>query len=252
VRTCLQRFELARGWLPGVMCGGLLALVGWWFSPAVGPGFSRAFATTAGMTLGALEYGAGGHARFAQPGSEPSTPSEHDRSWDMPIELSIDGVETVHRVSVNPRRLAFLPSLLFMALIVGAPLCFRDKLRGLAIGLPLLWVSALGSVWITVAWLFARVPRLVYDLSHWQSRALDLAYEGLVTSLANKFIIPVLLAVGLGVWLHALGAQSLIELSLPGSQQQVRGSPLRVSEPEERSCAARPRRRAAAARRRRR
>jgi hypothetical protein len=62
------------------------------------------------------------------------------------------------------------------------------------LGAPLLLLIAVGSVWITIAWLFARVPGLVYDFAPWQRSALHLLYEGFVTPIANKFIVPLLLA----------------------------------------------------------
>jgi hypothetical protein len=65
---------------------------------------------------------------------------------------------------------------------------------------PRLLLLALGSVWITIAWLFARVPGLVYELAPWQHSTLHLLYEGLVTPIADEFIAPLLPMLAFLTW----------------------------------------------------
>jgi hypothetical protein len=168
--------------------------------PVLSAPFTVAFRATANAVVGAARFGKGGHALFLSAAPRQHESTGRDTSWDAPLELGIEGVEKKHVVSVNPRRIAFIPWLCFAALVAAAPLRRSAKLKCLALGSTLLALAALASVWIIIAWIFARVPGLVYDLESWQRALLDLAYEALVTPMGNKFVLPLLLAAGLVLW----------------------------------------------------
>jgi hypothetical protein len=180
----------------------LIMLAGWALWPSCARPFSAAFRAAANGSLGATTFGRGGHAAFLPASRTVARPSSSrvEASWDTAVELRIDGVDKRHRVRMNPRRLAYLPLCLFAALVLAARLAPRRKAICLLPGLLALIVVAHASVWITVSWLFARVPGLVYDLSGFESALLAFAYEALVTSPANKFVCPILLAAALVVW----------------------------------------------------
>ncbi len=177
-----------------------IVVLGFLLWPLLSGPYTSAFQASANAVVGSLTFGKGGHALFLPMPEQERADTGRDASWDAPVELSIEGIEKKHVVSVNPRRLAYVPWLCFAALVVAAPLRRPGKASCLAIGSAILAPIAFVSLWIIVAWLFARVPGLVYDLDGWQKTLLNLSYEAFVTPLGNKFVLPVLLAAGLVLW----------------------------------------------------
>jgi hypothetical protein len=177
-----------------IVAAGLLAWT------VVQSGFGSLFSGAANVALGDHVFGRGGHATFVSGQPARAGGLDDDASWDTSVRLSIDGVPESQAVRVNPRRLAFLPLLFLTALICAAPLPARRRLICLAAGAGVITIVALASLWIIVAWLFARVPGLVYELSPFQQHTLDFAYEAFVTSIGLKFVIPLLLAAALVLW----------------------------------------------------
>lgn len=174
--------------------------VGLGLEAELGGALASGFVELAQASIGGLRFGRGGRAKFERAPNRRAT-QDAAGSWDTRVELSIEGVFARHRVALNPRRLAYLPCIFFVACIGTAPLPLGRKASCVLFGLALLALLALASLWIIVAWIFAQVPGLVYDLSPLQRFALNLGYEGFVTPIGNKFVIPVVLAVLL-VTLH--------------------------------------------------
>jgi hypothetical protein len=199
--------------LRGIATFLLVLVLGWFAWPIVGFGFSSAFQGVASLALGDVEFGRGGHAEFlGARRTQPDQTVEKDESWNARVALSIEGVTQRHTISVNPRRLAYLPLLFFTAFLLAAPLPARRRVHGLTLGYATLLAIALISLWITIAWLFARVPGLVYDLSAWQGSLLHVLYEGFVTPIANKFIVPLALGVAFVSFHRRQTAQARVEL----------------------------------------
>lgn len=171
---------------------------------------SNGFQTVARFGIGPVEFGRGGHADFLPARVDHGSSARRDGTWNAPVVLRIDGVPQAHTISVNPRRLFYFPLLIFIALVSAAPLATARKARVCVIGGICLLVSALGSLWVLVVWVFARVPGLVYTLEAWQSTALDMLYEGYVTPMANKLIVPLVLAASLVGWQGARQERAVV------------------------------------------
>jgi hypothetical protein len=114
--------------------------------------------------------------------------------------LSIEGIEKAHSIALNPRRLLYVPLCTLLACVLAMPLPNAARRRALACGSLILVGISLSSVWLIAAFLFAQVPGLVYELSPAESSLLRLLYEGWITPLSNKFIVPLLLAYALFAW----------------------------------------------------
>jgi hypothetical protein len=185
----------------------VLALGAWVWTP-LAPLFSWTFRVCAGAALAGVSFGQGGHVDV-EPRASPR--AQDVVALKTALRLSIDGVEPSHVLRINPRRLLYLPLLCFLALLIAAPLPGSNKLRCALLGVPLLAGMAVGSLWASAAWLFARVPGLVYDASDlWFRHFLQILYEGLVTPPASKFVLPLLLAALLVSWqLRTLRAADL-------------------------------------------
>lgn len=209
--------------LRGVAIFAVVLSLGWLAWPLLHPGFTGGFQSLASVVLGSLEFGDGGHAEFLRTKRERRQGTDQDASWDASVRLSIDGVPKAHVIAINPRRLAYLPLLFFVAFLGALQLPARRTAEFLLTGAPILLSVALISVWIMFAWLFARVPGLVYDLTPWQSSLLHLSYEGFVTPIANKFILPLLLALGL-VSLQARRARGAVAQESAVAPQPARGA----------------------------
>jgi hypothetical protein len=162
--------------------------------------FAYGFRALCALSLAPLTFGEGGHVQFVM--ALPARSLERADSWDVSMVLGIEGVTATHSVALNSRRLLYLPLLTLLACVVAAPFPLSKRQRAIAglVGAALLALIALLAVWVIAAFLFAKVPGLVYTLTPWQHGALRLAYEGWVTPLTNKFVMPILLAGGLLAW----------------------------------------------------
>jgi hypothetical protein len=178
----------------------VVVILGFVLWPLLSDAYTSSFQASANALLGGMRFGKGGHALFLPASNQQAASTGRDASWEAPVELSIEGVEKKHVVSVNPRRLAYLPWFCFAALVAATPLRASAKAKCLLVGSALLGLIALVSVWVIIAWIFARVPGLVYDLESWERTLLDLSYEAFVTPMGNKFVLPLILAVGLVLW----------------------------------------------------
>jgi hypothetical protein len=161
--------------------------------PLIGHEFSAGFQGLASTAFDGHEFGTGGYVRFL-PREHTRSTVDRDESWNTGAELRIDGVEKRNSVLLNPRRLAYLPFVFLAGILAAMGLPHRRALLAFGLGSVLLCFVALGSVWLVVAWLFARVPGLVYTLAGWQEALLRLLYEAFVTPIANKFIIAMVVA----------------------------------------------------------
>jgi hypothetical protein len=175
----------------------LLVLLGWLaWTPLAAP-FARTFCALNQLVLSHATYGAGGHLTLEyaplEQGAQREQP-ELDASWNARLRLSVDGTPLLRSVRVNPRRLGFLPLVLFLALTAALPLRARGLAVCVALGTPLVLLNAVGSVWLTALWVFTRLKTPVYVFSPWQRSLVDFAYEGLVTPLGNKLIFSFLVA----------------------------------------------------------
>jgi hypothetical protein len=156
------------------------------------------FRGAATAVLGELTFGMGGHVVFMP--AKPRAASERfddDDSWSTRVELRIDGADDRHGIRMNARRLLYLPCVILAALVLASPLSWRRKAVAFALGAVLLVASALLSAWLTAAWLFARVPGLVYELTELEQSMLNFGYEAWVTALGNRYLAPIVLAVAL-------------------------------------------------------
>lgn len=205
----------ARGVAAGIATFVLVVGSGWLAWPAIEDAFCTGFEYAATGVFGAHEFGHGGHVTLVHAQRHAVNTTERDASWDTSVRLRVDGVDQQHLVSVNPRRLAYLPMLFFTAFILAARLPWRRRGWCLAVGLPVLLLSALGSFWTIVVWLFSQVPGLVYDLGPTERAALRLLYEGYVTPIANKVIVPLLLAAALVLVEQARKPQAAVAPAAP-------------------------------------
>lgn len=176
----------------------LLALAAW---PLLAGLFSALFRGLCSLVLSPLSFGHGGHVAFTQ--GAQATGLERAASWDTHMVLRIEGVAKAHSIALNPRRLLYLPLSTLLACVLAMPLPNAARRRASAVGALVLLVLALASVWLVAAFLFAQVPGLVYELSPLESSLLRVLYEGWVTPLSNKFMVPLLLGYALFAWQRA-------------------------------------------------
>src|SRR5262245_45889468 len=125
-----------------------VGLVAW---PAVAPGFCSGFQQAGNALIGPLRFGKFGRAEFATVQRSQTGGVEDAVSWNARVGLRMDGVDESVPILLNPRRLAYLPLLVFVAAVAAAPLRARRKLVCLLCGIPLLLAMALASVWIVIA-----------------------------------------------------------------------------------------------------
>jgi hypothetical protein len=164
-----------------------------------------AFCGLANAALRHIEFGDDralgyGSARLILAERRGETRADDGPQWDARLRLQVSGVSQVQEVYVSPRRTAFVPAWLLLSLVLSAPLSVRRKLCCLAAGIPLVLAAAVAAVATTATWLFSQVPGLVYAGTAAQRTAIELAYRALVVPTANRFILPLLLAIALVIW----------------------------------------------------
>jgi len=172
----------------------------------LGPSLSEGFCDAANALLRLWTFGQGGHAALVAAPLRAGIDADANATWDATLLLSIDGVPQVQRLLVNPRRLFFLPLVVFSALTFAlAPR--PGALYRWLFGASMLAAFAVGSLGWTAAWVFMRVPGLVYTPGAAATRLVHLVYEGLVAPPSAKLLLPVALAFAL----HALSVEARTE-----------------------------------------
>jgi hypothetical protein len=180
----------------------LVLACGWATWMAVGQRFSWVFCACSDAVLSPITFGTGGKVAIEFAGRPAAVPAaaESDASWNARPRLRVEGVSQEHAIRINPRRVGYLPLVLFSAFVLAVPLAARSRWICFSIGVPILLSFSIASLWVNAAWLFAQVPGLVYQLSAVQRGLLDFAYEGLVTPLGNRLILPLIVAAALYAW----------------------------------------------------
>src|SRR5262249_38239242 len=116
---------------------------------------------------------------------------------------SVSGYDGELPFGLNVRRDAFLPCLLVLAAIAGAPLPARRKLLCLGAGIGTVLALSLLCVYLTAAWLFSGQLRAAYQPSEAWAWFLDLIAGALLLPPSNRFVLPLALA---GVSMYLLRA----------------------------------------------
>lgn len=181
----------------------LVTLLGWLAWPGLAAPFARAFCGLNEAVLTEAALGEGSHLSIeyaplrAQQG-------DLDASWNARLRLRVDGARSPHPVRLNPRRLAYLPWLLFAALMTALPLRLRLRAACFMLGSLCVLLNAMASVWLTALWLFVHNAAAGRTLDSWRRSLVDFAYEGVVTPLGNKLIFAMMTAVLLALLANSL------------------------------------------------
>jgi hypothetical protein len=180
--------------LPRMGAALAIAVAGWVAWPLFTELTDAGFSAIANAFVGSLTFGEGGHVAL-----RPAMDHDHDynASWSTLLELRIDGIDDRNLVRINPRRLVYLPCLLLAAVVLASPLTPRRKAVALIAGCALLISAALLSIWLIAAWLFARIPGLVYELSGLEQRMLRFGYEAWVSAIGSRVVAPIVVSAAL-------------------------------------------------------
>jgi len=186
--------------------------------------FSRGYAPAANLVLDQLSFGEGGRATLVPEagGARAGAAVEQDAR----LALSVVGYDGQLPFGLSLRRDAFLPCLIVIAALIGAPLPARRKLLCLGVGTATVLALSLVCVYLTAAWLFSSQLTRVYQPSAAWAWALDVMAGALLLPPSNRFALPLVLAAVLVVALRGPSgptARSLRPQPAPGQS----GSPPR-------------------------
>jgi hypothetical protein len=185
-------------------CAGLLSVLAWPRAP-VTAGFSEAFCKIGNPLLERLEFGNGGRVAL-MPAREQQRQVSDSVAADTTLRLRVDGYNGDLPFGMSLRRDAYLPLVILVAVISTAPLRLRPKLGALVLGALVVWALSLGAVCLAAVWIFAERLARVYELPAHHKDWIDLAYRALLLPPSNRFIIPIVVGVGLVFWLKQRSA----------------------------------------------
>jgi hypothetical protein len=180
----------------GLWAGLFLAtlVLGGWPRPGLRAAFSGAYAAGARLVLEPLSFGEGGRATLVpERGVRTGAAVEQDAR----LVLSVAGYDGELPFGLSLRRDAFLPCLLLVAVVIGAPLPARRKLLCLGAGTAAVLALSLLCVYLTAAWLFSSQLTRVYQPSAVWAWALDVTAGALLLPPSNRFALPLVLAAAL-------------------------------------------------------
>jgi hypothetical protein len=160
--------------------------------------FSAAYAAAANPVLTRLSFGRGGHAALVA-GGGPGDPGRAVED-DARLVLTVAGFEGELPFGLSLRRDAFLPAVVLVAALAGAPLAARRKALCLALGVGAVLVLSLICVCLTAAWIFASRLQGVYDPTSVGRSVLDLLAGTLLLPPGNRFAVPLALGAALVFW----------------------------------------------------
>jgi hypothetical protein len=199
-------------------------VLGGWPRPDLRAAFSRGYAAAADLVLDQLSFGQGGRATLVPEKGEARTGAAVEQ--DARLVLSVSGYEGEVPFGLSLRRDAFLPCLIVIAALIGAPLPARRKLLCLGAGTAAVLALSLACVYLTAAWLFSGQLTRVYQPSAAWAWVLDVMAGALLLPPSNRFALPLVLA---AVLVFVLRGPSVPRARSPRPQPAPAqsGSPLR-------------------------
>ncbi len=178
----------------------VVMLVGAWPSRGVRVGFSRALSATANLALSEVHFGAGVQLQLLPLPASTARQANDNVEADTAVVLRAPGQPGDRRFGMSLRRDAYLPLLIFVALILAAPLGARRKAACLTVGVPIVLCVAIGSVCILVTYLLSQSDGT--SIPEWQGDLSSFLFERWLTPPGNRVIAPLLFSAVLGSLAH--------------------------------------------------
>ena len=208
----LARLDQRRAWrwFAGFSACLLVLALPW---PGLREGFARAYSGSLDLVLlDHITFGKGGHARLRAASVEERKIEAHVAT-DAVLVLRVEGHTGTLDVGMSLRRDAYLPIVMIIALIAAAPLPWRRRGHALAIGVPVTVGLTIACQWLGALWMFCnRLPSVV-PLGALAHAIVDGSFDLLLLPPANRFVVPLLVGLGL-VWWQA--RRSVISLRPQG------------------------------------
>lgn len=214
----------------GLWAGSFLAvllLLGW-PRPGLRAAFAGAYATVANGLLTRLSFGEGGTAKLVSEAGGPVVGAAVEQ--DARLLLGVTGYEGEVPFGLSLRRDAYLPCLILIGALIGAPLPLRRKLICLGAGTATVLALSLGCVYLTTAWLFSTQLTRVYQPSAAWAWILDVMAGALLLPPSNRFALPLLMAAGLVYFLRGPSAPRGQSLPPPPAPARSESPPRAGSE----------------------
>jgi hypothetical protein len=196
--------------------GLVVVLVRW---PGVTEGFSAGYRWVANhVLLDHVTFGAIGRARFRAPTSAEFGTGRNVET-DAVMVLRLEGFPAEQTVSMSVRRDAYLPLAIFIVTVLPSPLSWRRKARCLAIGTPVMFLLVLGCLWLATFWIFTREVPVLFNFPARDKAALDFFAHALLMPPDNRFLVPLVLAIGLCLWQSRRPEVAAARVSIPLGRQ---------------------------------
>lgn len=171
--------------------------VGAWPSDTVRFGFSTFVSAVSNATLGYMRFDSGARVMLAPLPKGVKRGANDNVEADTSVSLHWPGAPPRVGYTMSSRRDAYLPLVIFVAVILAMPLGLRRKLVCLAVGVPVTLAVALSSVAIVVTYLFSQSPGNV--IPKWQGAAAEFLFERWLSPPGNRVIAPLLFGLALGL-----------------------------------------------------
>jgi len=159
---------------------------------------TEVFSDLANPILAELRFGKGGGTAQLRPAPivDVRRPGENVTS-DAVLALGVAGYKEEMPFGVNLRREFYLPLVIFSAAVIAAPFSLRRRAMAFVLGFPLALLVCLGSLCATICWLFAYQAPRIFPLSAGQLRVLDTVVGTFLMPSATRFVMPLLIAIGM-------------------------------------------------------
>ena len=120
-------------------------------------------------------------------------------AWDVLVSARDESTHALVQTALDLRRTLYLPSAVFLALVLALRLPLRKKVALLAVGLGALQI---GPALTLLSFFSGKLPVQAFHLARVTSWVVEVAYRTLVAPPGMAFALPALLWLGL-VWLLA-------------------------------------------------
>jgi hypothetical protein len=189
----------ARRWLRAAVVFISIVTVGAWPSKRVARTWSTAMSAVTNPFLHAPWLAENAHAELSPVLDDAERAATDSIAADTRLRVQVNGVASAAEYGLTLRRDSYLPLLIFVALIIAAPVSALTKLACIVVGAPTIVLMAIGSVHVLVTYVLAHeLPTMFADLVE-RRALLDFVVERWLSPPANRAIAPVLLAAGMVV-----------------------------------------------------
>ena len=163
----------------------------WWL---LATGYADAFCRTAEWVYSGTTFGPAGEAHFVADFAATGVRQAGDEYFGSAIWLGNAVTRGTWPIPMSTYNMGYVPTTLFLALLIPTPAPWRRRLIGLVIGLALVHLAILARLtWMIVTVFSLPGAHRVYEFSPWKQSLVEWGFNALVQPAGNAYLTALII-----------------------------------------------------------